>query len=101
MAKCVSHWIFPWRVCFDGAFTFAIHHNTKGCVQSALSGLDIALWDIKGRKLGAPIWQLIGGKMRDQIKAYVWLGGRNTGEVFENAMVLKQEGFTTVNIDAI
>lgn len=38
--------------------------------MSAISGLDIALWDIKGRKLGVPIWQLMGGRVRDRVKVY-------------------------------
>lgn len=39
-------------------------------LMSAISGLDIALWDIKGRKLGVPIWQLMGGRVRDRVKVY-------------------------------
>lgn len=39
--------------------------------MSALSGLDIALWDIKGKTLGVPVWQLLGGKVRDRAKVYV------------------------------
>lgn len=36
-------------------------------LMSAISGLDIALWDIKGRKLGVPIWQLLGGRVSDLV----------------------------------
>ena len=66
--------------------------------MSALAGIDIALWDLKGRrgfgvpsgqdadmsaarKLEVPIHQLLGGKVRDKIKVYVWIGGDRPGDV--------------------
>ncbi len=42
----------------------------KGLPIHALSAIDIALWDIKGKKLGLPVYQLLGGKVRDKIKVY-------------------------------
>lgn len=41
-----------------------------GAVWSAIAGLDIALWDIKGKALGQPIWKLLGGKVRDKVRVY-------------------------------
>jgi galactonate dehydratase len=41
--------------------------------MSAISGLDIALWDLKGRRLGVPVWSLLGGKVREKIQIYVSL----------------------------
>lgn len=41
--------------------------------MSAISGLDIALWDLKGRRLGVPVWSLLGGKVREKIQVYVSL----------------------------
>ena len=43
--------------------------------------VDIALWDLKARKLGVPIYQLLGGKVRDTIKAYAWIGGDRPDDV--------------------
>lgn len=40
-------------------------------LMSAISGLDIALWDLKGHRLGVPVWSLLGGKVREKIKVYV------------------------------
>lgn len=43
--------------------------------------IDIALWDLKAKKLGVPIYQLLGGKVRDTIKVYAWIGGDRPGDV--------------------
>lgn len=43
--------------------------------------IDIALWDLKARKLGVPIYELLGGKVRDKLKVYAWIGGNRPGEV--------------------
>jgi galactonate dehydratase len=41
---------------------------------SAISGIDQALWDIKARKLGVPLYELLGGRVRDRILVYAWIG---------------------------
>jgi galactonate dehydratase len=43
--------------------------------------IDIALWDLKARRLGVPIYQLLGGKLRNRIKVYAWIGGDRPGDV--------------------
>ncbi|KAJ5320738.1 hypothetical protein N7476_003740 [Penicillium atrosanguineum] len=43
--------------------------------MSAMSGIDIALWDLKGRRLGVPVYQLLGGKVRNKAQVYAWIGG--------------------------
>ncbi len=45
-------------------------HGQKGVVLQGLSGIDIALWDIKGKAFGQPIHRLMGGPVRDRVKAY-------------------------------
>ncbi|MGA1199622.1 MAG: mandelate racemase/muconate lactonizing enzyme family protein, partial [Candidatus Latescibacterota bacterium] len=42
----------------------------QGAVMSAISGIEMALWDVVGQSLGVPIWQLLGGKFRDSIRLY-------------------------------
>ncbi|KAL5498935.1 hypothetical protein ACEPAH_1453 [Sanghuangporus vaninii] len=69
-------------------------------LMSALSGLDIALWDIKGKKLGVPIWQLLGGKVRDRVRVYGWIGGDKPSDVIEGAKKRKAQGFTAVKMNA-
>lgn len=53
--------------------------------MSALSGLDIALWDLKARKLGVPIYELLGGKLRNKLKVYAWIGGDRPDDVQSQA----------------
>ncbi|KAG1745171.1 muconate lactonizing enzyme, N-terminal domain protein [Suillus lakei] len=60
-------------------------------LMSALSGLDIALWDIKGKKLGVPVWQLLGGKVRDRVRVYGWIGGDHPSAVREAARNAKSK----------
>lgn len=56
--------------------------------MSALAGIDIALWDLKARKLNVPIYQLLGGKVRDKLKVYAWIGGDRPDDVKAQAYVL-------------
>lgn len=49
--------------------------------MSALSGIDIALWDLKGRNLGVPVYQLLGGKVRNKVQVYAWVGGDRPSDV--------------------
>ena len=69
-----------WRIAYRGGF------DRGGAVLlSALSGLDQALWEVKGRSLGVPVWQLLGGKSRNRIAVYAWIGGDHPHEVGEGA----------------
>jgi len=61
--------------------------GAKGLPTVAISGIDIALWDIKGKALGRPIWDLLGGKFRDSVRLYAngWFMGCNTPDEFAAA----------------
>lgn len=69
-------------------------------LMSALSGLDQALWDIKGKSLGVPVWQLLGGQVRDKVQAYAWIGGDSPSEVVEQAGQRRAQGFRAVKMNA-
>jgi galactonate dehydratase len=69
-------------------------------LMSALSGMDQALWDLKGRALGVPVWQLLGGKVRDNIPVYAWIGGDRPEEAGEGAAARKAQGFKAVKMNA-
>jgi len=49
--------------------------------MSAIAGIDQALWDIKGKSLGAPVYELLGGTARNSIRVYQWIGGDRPSEV--------------------
>ncbi|WP_347304203.1 galactonate dehydratase [Croceibacterium sp. TMG7-5b_MA50] len=68
-------------------------------LMSAISGIDQALWDIKGRKLGVPVHQLMGGQVRDRIRVYAWIGGDRPTDVAAAALARKEQGFTAVKMN--
>jgi galactonate dehydratase len=63
-------------------------------LNSAISAVEIALWDILGQSLGQPIWRLLGGKARDRVQMYVHAGGNSPQQYAENWLQAKQEGWT-------
>lgn len=69
-------------------------------LMSALSGLDQSLWDIKGKRLGLPVWQLLGGKVRSRIPVYAWIGGDRPHDVAQAARVRRDQGFHAVKMNA-
>ncbi len=71
-----------------------------GVMMSALSGIDQALWDIKGKCFGAPVYQLLGGACRDRMRVYSWIGGDRPSDTGAAAKAKKDEGFTAVKMNA-
>ncbi len=69
-------------------------------LMSALSGLDQALWDIKGKALGVPVWRLLGGQVRERAKVYAWIGGDDPSAVAEGAKARKAQGFSALKMNA-
>ncbi|MDB1691014.1 galactonate dehydratase [Enterococcus casseliflavus] len=65
-----------------------------------VSGLEMALWDIKGKALNVPIYELLGGAARDRIKVYSWIGGDRPDDVAEQAQDRVDRGFTAVKMNA-
>ena len=61
---------------------------------AALSGIEIALWDIVGKSKGLPIHALLGGNIRDKVRVYHGLSGDTPEELKENALSLMEEGYT-------
>jgi galactonate dehydratase len=49
--------------------------------MSASAGIDIALWDLKGKALNAPVHQLLGGAVRNKVQVYAWIGGDSPSDV--------------------
>lgn len=69
-------------------------------LMSAIAGIDQALWDIKGKFYNTPIYQLLGGKARDTMKVYSWIGGDRPSEVGAAAKEMVDKGFKAVKMNA-
>ncbi len=84
-----------WQVGYRGGF-----YRGGPVLMSALSGLDQALWDLKGRHYGIPAWEMLGGKVRDSIRAYAWIGGDRPDDIAAAARARREQGFTAVKMNA-
>jgi galactonate dehydratase len=69
-------------------------------LMSALAGLEQALWDLKGKALGLPAWEMMGGRVREKVRAYAWIGGDRPDEIGEAAAARRAQGFTAVKMNA-
>jgi galactonate dehydratase len=72
------------------------NHFTGGAISGAVSAIDIALWDIKGKIHGVPVYELLGGKMRHKARLYGHAKGRTRETLIAEAKRLKAEGFTAL-----
>jgi galactonate dehydratase len=68
-------------------------------LMSAISGVDQALWDLRGRALGVPVSDLLGGRVRDRIRVYAWIGGDRPGDVAAAAKARREQGFDAVKMN--
>jgi len=76
-----------------------IYFGRRGIAIHAISGLDIALWDIKGKALGKPVCELLGTAVRDRVRAYAsMLMPDTTAEVTDAVTALRDQGFTAVKL---
>ena len=82
-----------WQAAYNSSYW-----RNDGVLNSALSGVDQALWDIKGRLAGLPVYQLLGGKCREAAQCYVHAGGDEIAEVVASAQKLKSEGFEVIRV---
>ena len=80
-----------WQHMFRGSFFPA-----EGVYSCAVSAIDIALWDIKGKAVGLPVYKLLGGPVRDKVVCYPHAGGGSTAELVESCQSLVDEGWKFV-----
>lgn len=83
-----------WQVLYRGGF-----YRGGPILMSALAGIDQALWDIKGRALGVPVHELLGGQCRDRIRVYSWIGGDRPSDVADGAREVVSRGFTALKMN--
>ncbi len=79
-----------WQTLYRGGF-----YRGGPVLMSAIAGIDQALWDIKGKALGVPVYQLLGGLVRDRMKTYRWVGGDRPAELVEQIAGYRAQGFDT------
>lgn len=83
-----------WTVLYRGGF-----YRGGPVHMSALAGIDQALWDIKGRALGVPVHQLLGGRLRERIRVYAWIGGDRPADAVAGAKEVAACGFSAVKMN--
>ncbi|MGH3642226.1 MAG: galactonate dehydratase [Mycobacterium sp.] len=82
-----------WNVLYRAGF-----YRGGGIHMSALAGIDQALWDIKGKAVGLPAHELLGGRVRDRIKVYSWVGGDRPADTAAAARDAVDRGFSAVKM---
>ncbi|MGH9511413.1 MAG: mandelate racemase/muconate lactonizing enzyme family protein [Terriglobales bacterium] len=86
---------FQTEYLFHKMFRNNIYIGHSGILIHAISGVDIALWDIKGKKLGLPIWKLLGGGFHKKLRCYASvLFGDTPEKTYDEASRLRDLGFT-------
>jgi galactonate dehydratase len=81
-------------------YLYRSSHFRGASVSAALAAIDVALWDIAGKHLGVPIYQLFGGPTRDRVRLYLHVNGDTPELLACDAKRAVAEGFTAVRFDA-
>jgi galactonate dehydratase len=79
-----------WQMLYRGGF-----YRGGAILMSAIAGIDQALWDIKGKALGVPVYELLGGLVRDRMKTYRWVGGDRPADIISQIRDYQAQGFDT------
>jgi galactonate dehydratase len=83
-----------WQTMYRAGF-----YRGGAILMSAIAGIDQALWDIKGKVLGKPVYELLGGLVRDRMKMYSWVGGDRPSDIITQIKTLQQGGFNTFKMN--
>lgn len=84
-----------WTLLYRSGF-----YRGGGVLMSAISGIDQALWDIKGKIFEVPVYELVGGACRERMKVYSWIGGDRPSDVGKAALERKEAGCQAVKMNA-
>jgi galactonate dehydratase len=84
-----------WQILSKGGF-----YRGGPVLSSAVAGLDHALWDIAGKVYGAPVASLLGGRVRDRVRVYAWVGGDEPAEIADQVAAQVAGGMTAVKMNA-
>jgi mannonate dehydratase len=77
---------------------FLPYYRSGSVHMSAVSGVDMALWDIKGKVASLPVYELLGGKARDRLLTYYSVGGRTVQEVEEGVRQMMAKGYKVIKV---
>ena len=83
-----------WQTLYRGGF-----YRGGPILMSAIAGIDQALWDIKGKAMGQPVYELLGGLVRDKMKTYSWVGGDDPTQESEQIKTLMAQGWDTFKLN--
>ncbi|MCR8636402.1 MULTISPECIES: galactonate dehydratase [Paenibacillus] len=83
-----------WQVLYRGGF-----YRGGPILTSAISGIEQALWDIKGKSLGVPVYDLLGGPCKEKMRVYAWIGGDKPSDVAEAAKEKIAQGYTAIKMN--
>ncbi len=82
-----------WQACYNSSYW-----RNGPVLNNAISGVDQALWDIKGRQAGLPVYQLLGGKNREAVDCYSHASGDDYPQAIESARQIMAQGFRHVRV---
>ena len=90
----------PFRIEDIGQNLYRAQYFRGSVIMSAISAIDIALWDIKGKKLGVPVYELLGGRTRDKVRVYASPMSKETDpeSLKKSYKELKDQGFTAAKV---
>jgi galactonate dehydratase len=86
----------PLRIEHHWQYLYRWSHFRGAAIMGALSAIDLALWDIAGKYLGVPCYQLLGGKCRDKARVYAHVFGQTKEELIQGCVDAKRQGFSAV-----
>jgi galactonate dehydratase len=84
-----------WQTMYRGGF-----YRGGPVLMSAIAGIDQALWDLRGKHFDAPVYELLGGPVRDRVRVYQWVGGDDPSDVAAAAREKVDAGFTALKMNA-
>lgn len=84
-----------WERLYRGGF-----YRGGPVLMSAIAGIDQALWDLKGKRHGAPVFELLGGPVRDRVEVYQWIGGDRPAAVADAAANRVDDGLSALKMNA-